>query len=162
METNPEAAPTVTAYKRLADEILADIDAITAKIERLERFEFESDDFIRAHVNVPAVFMVSTVALVEQRSDLRALDKLDPDEGRDTLQYLDAFRTVQDRIAALGVRLKRNLKSRKARLAWKCLQIYAVAKSLILDGGDPDLAARVEMLGRDLGPRGRPRKARNP
>jgi hypothetical protein len=161
LDTNPALAPTVTAHERLAQEILADLDAVSAKLERLEQLPVESDDFVRAHVNVPVVFMVSTVALVEQRADLRELNMLDPDEGRGTLQYLGAFGTIHDRIIALAGRLKRNMKFRKARLAWKCLQVLFVARGLARDGRDPDLAARVEMLSRDLGPRGRPRKARN-
>lgn len=156
-----ERMVTVTEHHRLAMEIIADLEAIDAKIQKLERAVFEPEDFIRAHVNVPVAFMRSTVALVEERPDLQAVKRLDPEEGRGTLDYLANFVTVADRASALTERLKLNLKSRKARLAWQCLHIYALAKNFIRDGKDVDLATRVELLGRDLGPRGRPRKPRN-
>lgn len=90
---------------------------------------------IRAHVNVPVVFMASTIALVEETPDLAGTKKLDPVEGHDTLQFLEAFGTVHDRMIAMARRLKLNLKSRKASLAVQSLQIYGIAKSLLRSGG---------------------------
>jgi hypothetical protein len=60
---------------------------------------------------------------------------------------------------ALAKRLKLNLRSRKARLGWQCLQMYGLAKGLIRDGRDPDLAARGDARPRP-GAAGRPRKWR--
>lgn len=160
LSTKPERTPIIPAHHQLADEIIHDLDAIQAKIEKLEREFPEHEDVIRAHVNVPVVFMSSTVALVEETPDLEGTKRLDPVEGHDTLQFLNAFGTVHDRMIALARRLKLNLKSRKARLAGQSLQIYGIAKGLIRDGKHPELAARVEILGHYLGPRGRPRKSR--
>ena len=147
--------------ENLANEIVADLDAITAKVARFEQATRESEENMRAFVNVPKDFMVSTVALVEQRNDLLALKKLDPVEARETLEYMYAFPMVYDRVNGLARQVKLDLKSRKARLASQCMQIYAIIKSLARDGHDPGLAAYVEILGRNLGPRGRPRKKRN-
>ncbi len=160
MSSKPERTPTITAHKQLADEILRDLDAIQAKIERLEREFPEHADQIRAHVNVPVPFMISTIALVEETPDLAGTKKLDPLEGRDTLQFLEAFGMVHDRMMAMARRLKLNLKSRKARLAMQSLQIYGIAKTLLRSGSTAEFAARVEILGHYLGPRGRPRKNR--
>jgi hypothetical protein len=40
--------------------------------------------------------------------------------------------------------------------------MYALAKDLARDGMDRTLDSQVELLGRDLGPRGRPRTPWNP
>lgn len=147
-------------FEQFAKEVIADLDAVSAKIETLERWEFESEDSMRAYVNVPEIFLHSTVALVEHTPILRELNRLDVGDGRETLEYLGAFASVYNRTEALRTRVKLNLKSRKTRLAAQAMQIYALAKTLARDGKNPGLAAHVELLARDLGPRGRPRKPR--
>ena len=161
MSKKSDSVLTITKQERLANEILRDLDAITKKIEKLERGRLEDEGFVRAHVNVPIRFLHTTVALVEQTPVLAAMKKLNAVEGRDTLQFLGAFGAVHDRVMALGQQLKLNLKSRKARLAAQSLQIYRIARGLASHGKDPELAAYVAMLGRDLGPRGRPKKKRS-
>ena len=81
-------------------------------------------------------------------------------DGRETLEYLLEFASVYNRAEALRNRVKLNMKSRKTRLAAQAMQIYALAKTLARDGRNPGLAAHLEALARDLGPRGRPRKPR--
>jgi hypothetical protein len=159
MAKNDAVEQKKTELEAFRDEIMADLDAVAAKVEKFERWQFEPEEFVRAYVNVPRPFLTSTVALVEQRDDLAATKKLDPVEGRETLEYLSAFATVADRFEAIGKRVRRNMRSRHARLAAQAMQMYAIVKGLARYDHNLEMLAR--MLGRDLGPRGRPRKARD-
>lgn len=161
MKKSDASEPRRIDFERFAKEIIADLDAVSAKIETLERWEFESEDAMRAYVNVPETFLHSTVALVQDTPTLRELNRLDVADGRETLEYLAAFASVYNRTDALRTRVKLNMKSRKTRLAAQAMQIYALAKTLARDGKNPGLAAHLEVLAHDLGPRGRPRKKRN-
>jgi hypothetical protein len=147
-----------TELELFRDEILADLDAVAAKVEKFERWQFEPQEFVRAYINVPKVFLTTMVSLVEHQSELAAMKKLDPAEGRETLEYADAFASVADRFEAIGKRLRRNMRSRLARLAAQAMQMYAIVKGLARYDRQMEMSA--SHLARDLGPRGRPRKAR--
>jgi hypothetical protein len=152
---------TLTEQQRLAKEILEDLERVAAKMPKLEYVTPGIEDFIRAHVNVPRRFMGSTVSLVEQSHELTAMGTLDPREGHDVLQFLEAFQTVQDQLLVMHRDLKFTMKVRHAKLAWQSLQIYALARGLARDGKSPEMASYVSALRRDLGPRGRPRKKKS-
>jgi hypothetical protein len=158
MQTNDPHAPSLTAHQLLAAEIMRDLEAVAAKIPYLESPHPSKAAFVRSHGNVPIPFLQTATAAVEQTSELQAVKKLDPAQGHDTLQFAEAFRPVIDHVFALGRRLRFTVASRRARLAFQSLQIYAIAQSMARK--DPNIAAHVANLRRDLGPRGRPRKAR--
>ena len=157
---HPTDWPTTTRthYDLLAEEIMDDLDRVAAKIPKLEAYHRASENEIRAHVNVPRPFLGTAVVAVEQTPDLQAVRKLVPEQGHDTLQYLDAFRFVDDKLGELKSYVRFTLMSRHTALALRALQIYAVARGLARDGRRADIAAHVEFLRRDLGKRGRPRK----
>ena len=151
-------AVTTTEYQRLAEEIRRDLAAVTEKIKRLEGETPQlSDNFIRAYVNVPIPFLQTAVSIVDQEPQLQAIRKLDSSRGHDTLQFLDTFRHVHDDVGVLGRILKKILIARKADLAARALQIYAVVRGMARN--DPRMADHARNLGRDLGPRGAKRKA---
>ena len=109
-------------------------------------------------MNVPRPFLRTAVAAVDQNQDLQTTRKLVPEQGHDTLQYLDAFRFVDDKLAEVRAYVRFTLQSRQTALAVRALQIYAIARGLARGGRRSDVAAHVENLRRDLGKRGRPRK----
>ncbi|HYK01658.1 MAG TPA: hypothetical protein VE974_07870 [Thermoanaerobaculia bacterium] len=158
MEPTLPAAPSLTYHQRLAEEIMRDLEAVAAKIPYLEDPHHSKAAFVRSHGNVPIPFLQTATTAVEQTDELQAVKKLDPAQAHDTLQYAHAFRPVIDQIFALGRRLKFTVASRRARLAFQSLQIYAIAQPMAKM--DPNIAAHVANLRRDLGPRGRPRKKR--
>ena len=157
---HPTDWPTTTRthYDLLAEEIMEDIDRIAAKIPKLEAHHRVTENEIRAHMNVPRPFLGTAVAAVEQSPELRGTRKLVPEQGQDTLQYLDAFRIVDDKLGVLRTYLRFTLMSRHTALALRALQIYAIARGFARDPRGAKVAPHVEHLRRDLGKRGRPRK----
>lgn len=102
-ETTPlevPATPTVTHYQQLAAEFSAALDGIVAVIPKLEPAHVSTVNFVRSHVNVPIEFLATAVAGVEQSAELQAVKKLDVSTARDTLQFIEAFRPIVDRVNA--------------------------------------------------------------
>ena len=101
--------------------------------------------------------MISAAAAVEQVPELQAIQKLDVDAAHDTLQFLEAFRPVRDKVDAFAKNLKYTMDSRKAKLATDSLLTYDVAKGLARDPKSATIASLVANMKRDLGRRGRPK-----
>src|SRR6187455_1122212 len=98
-EPGSTAPPTLTTtyYQQLADHFSEIIDEIAAIIPRDEEVEHKAD-FVRTHLNIPYKFLGTTVASVEQVPELEATRKLDVAKARDTLQMIDAFRPICDKV----------------------------------------------------------------
>jgi len=144
------ATPTVTHYQQLAADFIKALDQITTIIPQLEAAELAVAKFTRGQLGVPELFCATAIAAVEQLPELQASNRLDPVAGRDALQFLDAFRTVRDRAIAFAKSLKFTFDSRKANLSRQALQVYALAKALNRDKRNPEIAAHVENMKRDL------------
>lgn len=150
-----ETGPTVTRYQQLADEFMSNLNEIAAGIPKLEIPHVSTAGFVRGLQNVPLEFLATVVAAVEQTQELQVLNKLDLTTARDTLQFIEAFRPVVDKLSGFGKSLLFTMQSRKAALAADALQIYYISKGL---GRDPNSAAIASLAGnmkRDLGNRGR-------
>lgn len=158
-EVTPTATPTITFYKQLADEFMRELDEIAPIIPQLEAAHISTVNFVRSHLNVPIKFLATAIAAVEQTPALQAVNKLDVLAGRDTLQFIEAFLPVLDKVSACTNALKFTISSRKASLAADSLQIYDIAKGLARDPGSAAIASVVANMKRDLGKRGRPKLA---
>jgi hypothetical protein len=152
-------SPTVTHYQLLADAFAKSLDEIASGIPKLESTHPTTASFVRTHVNVSIDFLSSAIAAVEQTPELQGVNKLDISAARDTLQFIEAFRPVQDKLTALAKSLKFTMDSRKATLVADALQIYSIAKGVARDPGAAAVASHVSNLKRDLGRRG-PSKAK--
>ena len=156
-DPTPTPTPTVTFYQKLADDFSKALDEITAIIPKLEITHPATANFVRSHLNVPTEFLATAIAAVEQTPELQGTGKLDVTAARDTLQFIEAFRPVQDKVTAFANSLKFTMASRKASLAADALQIYSIAKGIARDPGAAAVASLVSNLKRDLGRRGRPK-----
>ena len=154
-------SPTTTHYQQLADEFMQALDRVAAMVPKLESKHVSTANFVRSHMNIRNAFLMTAIVAVEQIPELRMIDRLDVDGGRDTLQFIEAFRPVQDRLMALTNSLKFTMAARKARLASDALQVYSLAKGLARDPTRAEIAAHVANLKRDLGRRGPVRRVRS-
>jgi hypothetical protein len=151
-----EAPPTlsITYYLQLAAHFSAVFDEMAVIIPR-DLGVIHKSAFVRSHLNIPFKFLGTTVASVEQNAELRSVGKLDVDRARDTLQMIEAFLPICDKVAVLHEALKSALNARHAALAVEALEAYHVAQSLSRDESNPTLSAWVENMSRDLGRSGR-------
>jgi hypothetical protein len=151
------AAPTITHYQQIATEFMTALDEISQLIPKLEAAHVSTANVVRSRLNVPNQFLATVTASVEQVPELQAMEKYDVNEARDTLQFLEAFRPVRDKVDAFATNLKYTMDSRKADLATKALLTYDVAKGLARDPNSATISALVSNMKRDLGRRGRPK-----
>lgn len=153
--TTPETGPTITRYQQLAEQFMADLDEISSAIPKLEIPHISTATFVRGHQNIPLAFLATVLASVEQTVELQGVRKLDIADARDTLQFIDAFRPVHDKLVALAKSLLFTMQSRKAALSADSLQIYSIAKGIARDPNSAAVASLVDNMKRDLGNRGR-------
>ena len=133
------------------------LDEIAQIIPKLEAIHVSTANLVRSRLNVPNEFLATVTAAVEQVPELQAIQKLDVNAARDTIQFLEAFRPVRDKVDAFAKNLKYTMDSRKAKLATDSLLTYDVAKGLARDPNSATIASLVANMKRDLGRRGRPK-----
>jgi len=149
------AEPTVTRYMELAVEITKALDALSAMVPQFELKHASTASFVNAHIAVPLKFLNTVVAAVEQAGDLQGVNRLNIAEARDTLQFIDAFLPVADRVDAFANGLRFTINSRRAALAADALQIYGVAKVVARDAGGAAVGLHAQNMARDLGKKNR-------
>ncbi len=149
-------SPTVTAAERLANEIAEAIDTIAARIPQLEAPHPSTATGVRGARTVSREFIVSMIAAVEAMPELQSVGTFDTEEARATLQFIDAFRPVADRLAALMASVNYTMESRRAKVAAAAMTTYAVAKGLARDPGGASLVVHLDILRHDLGRKNRP------
>lgn len=149
-------SPTVTAAERLANEIAEAIDALAARIPQLEAPHPSTATRVRGARTVSREFIVSMIAAVEAMPELQSIGTFDAEEARAALQFIDAFRPIADRLAALLASVNYTMASRRAKVANAAMTTYAVAKGLARDPDGAPLVAHLETLRRDLGRKNRP------
>jgi hypothetical protein len=148
-------SPTVTHYQQLAEQFMGALDEIASLIPKLEAAHITTAGFVKTHQNIPNQFLATVISAVEQTPELQSVRKLDVLAARDTLQVIEAFRPVLDKVVAFGKNLQFTLKSRKATLVLDSLQIYDIAKGVARDANSATVASLVDNMQRDLGRRGR-------
>ncbi len=149
---------TITFYQQLANNFVKALDEITAVIPKLEISQRTTTSFVRSHLNVPTEFLGTAIAGVERTPELQGAGRLDVPAARATLQFIEAFRPVQDKVTAFANSLKFTMDSGKASLAADALQVYAIAKGVARHPEAIAVASLVANLKRDLGRRGRSKK----
>lgn len=149
------AAPTVTRYMELADQFIKTLDALSATVPRFESKHRSTAAFVTAHIGISLKCLNTAVAAVEETPELQGLNRVKVAEARDTLQFIDTFTPVVDKVQAFADALRFTVNSRRAELAAGVLQVYGAAKLL---ARNPDMAAvgvHAANIGRDLGRKGR-------
>jgi|SRR5438270_1282736 len=161
MSTNstPPAVPldtgvpafTPTANSQLADDLMAMLAQFEAKLPHFEQKHPSTVPFVRAHRFVPAAFLGSTINAVAENPALQGVNKLDPTEGREVLQFLEAFSAVRQKLLSLANAVSFTMEARRAALAASCLQVYSIAKGVVRDPGSADLVDHIATMEQDLG-----------
>jgi hypothetical protein len=148
----PVPTPTVTHYQLLADDFLKALDTLAATLPGFDGQHDTTVKFVRTNLSTPLKFLATVVAAVEQTASLTAVNKFDVTTGRDTLQFLDAFATVRDKVNTFAQALQFTMNSRRAALTASSLRMYAITKGVARDPGEA-LGAfmHLENMSRDLG-----------
>jgi hypothetical protein len=164
-ETNPQGSPpdaeapnfTETKLQQLADELMGDLDAFAAKVPDLEEPHAIDPILLKSNRGVPDSLLGSAIAAVAQQPELQGVNKLSVPKGRETIQYIDAIRPIEDRLGALWRSVHYTIEMKKAELAGQARTIYRVSKGLVDTAGGAPLPDHILNMQRDYG-RSRPKK----
>jgi len=156
-----EGSPTLTEQQRIANEVRAELNALAARIPRLEQPHSATASWVRAYRTVTTESITRLIALVEQFDVFRNLGTFDVAEARDTLQFNEAFKPIADRVAALLAALNYTMEARKARVVAAGLRTYGVAKELARDNKSMGLRFALDALQTEMR-RSRSRRRKDP
>jgi hypothetical protein len=154
--TEPVVDPlthTPTFYEELARELLPVVDRILAVIPKLDESETVSAKSVRSGLFVSDAFCADAIDAVEQIPELAAAKKLDPVQGRNHMQFLNAFRPLEHKLIAVTGRVTHGLRAVKSGLGMKSLQVYRLLQGLASDGRSPAVSSHVDRMKRELGRR---------
>jgi hypothetical protein len=145
------ATLTITKYQTLADDLSAQLDEVMSKFPKPDPARPVTKDFVRARLSAPLEFLGTAIAGVEAAPELQGVRKLDVNTGRDTLQFIEAFRPLVHKVARFNKELRHLVNTKKALLTADAFNVYDVVKSLGRDEQSPAMVALAENLKRDLG-----------
>ena len=151
-DANPVSGPstlTVTQYQLLANDFSASLDKVASLVPKPDPAHVVTENFVKARLGIPLEFLGTVIVSVEQAPEL--VGKLDPKAGRDTLQLVEAFRPLIDKVERFKKDLQTNLNVRLAVLTEEALQVYQAAQTFSRDRKSPTLEALVANMKRDLG-----------
>ena len=149
------ATPTLTHYEEIAQDLSKAIDAMLALIPSFVEPHPTTKPFVDSHQSVSNDFIATTIAAAEASPELQIVSNFDVAEARDVLQFISAFRPMQDKLNAAAKNLGFTIKSRRANINNDALRVYGIAKQVARDPKSTFLSAHVDFLKRDLGRAGK-------
>ena len=154
----PQNPPVLTPYQQIANEVIADLQGIRAKIPELELPNPETQKFVRAMRGVPRPFMDSMVGQVQQIPEYQAVNRLDIPNSQNSLQLIDGLTPLSDALRTLQTSVDHTIGVHYARVANSSLQMLQIARGLARDFNAPHIATSVKILREKLGRAGGHRK----
>ena len=143
--------PTDPGYAELAKRLHADLIAVEESIPQGKTTKTMNAKFINAHQSVPGEFIRLLAHILTPEEDGKVSRSVfDPDDARNVLQFVDAFRSVTNEAALLTKLLQAAVKTEYARIAANALDAWAIMQRLARSG-DPAMKRYIKALRRDLG-----------
>jgi hypothetical protein len=137
---------TITKSQLAAGEFLKSLNELSAALP----FPPVGEAVLRGgnlpDIHVNGGFLAAAVAAVADSPELQAINVLDVDQGRETLQVLDAWTPVLTTVMGIERRLRFALNSRKSPLGGKARTAYAVARGLTKRDPHSQLAVHVQAM----------------
>lgn len=146
---DPETS-TQTYYQQLVAEFMEVFDQLLVIIPKLEAAEAVTAKSVRANLNVPEAFCASAIIAVEQLPELESTKVANAERWRNRLQFIEAFRPLDDKVVGFGRVLKHALRAAKSSLATELLQMYRIVRGHASAGKNPAAQTHVDAMKRDL------------
>ena len=150
--TDPAATPTptITHHQQLAMEFRKGFRELVKIVPNVLIPHPITKAFVDTHLNVAQPFMNEVIVSVENDPVLQAVDKVDANDGRDALQYSDAWSEIVKEVLQFGTNLGFTINFRLATFSVGARQVYAIAKALARDTKSGVTAVHAENLKREF------------
>jgi len=138
------STPTTTFYQEVAAQLSA---AVSQTIDQIPGYNDDLSDAARhARRVAPPEFVAMTVSAVEASEALSGVNELDVVQTRDSSQFSQAFQPVVVQLLGAARRLALMIKVKEAKAGRGALQIYGIAKRLVLNPNNTHLVVPVANL----------------
>jgi hypothetical protein len=148
---------TIRPPEQLVADVAQVMDRIAARLE-LETPHPTTASRVRGARTVPREFVLAMLAAAERRPDSPGFSAFDSARARAVLESADAYRLLAQRTAMFLANLNYTIEARWANVVADAMQAFSVASILADDPQNPELAAEVENLRRQLGRKGARKK----
>ncbi len=138
----------------LAAELLGVLNDFAARIPGLSSPHKSTGPSVRRHRTIPKTFMRSAIFTTEQFESLQATGALGIAAARETLQFVDAFKPVLDKLKTLTQDMGFTIELKTSEVSDAALRIYGVARILSRDPASGDLGGHAAILKKHLGRKG--------
>jgi len=129
-EQVPAAPPTNTPMYLLMRELVEDLNAIRAKIPRLQIPHPRTTKLVRTYRSVPRAFIQQMNNTVKEEDEIRVVGTYDWEAGEAALDFVDNFRIFRNEVNGFLSGVNFTIELRHAEVAEKALQTYQIAKAL--------------------------------
>jgi hypothetical protein len=146
------SSPTTTFYQGVSADYMKGFEQMLAILPNVQAAEAEPAAQVRSNLSVPDAFCASAINAAEQLPWVRG--KFDPEQARNDLQFLEAFRSVESKADEFLRRLRHTLRAVKSRLARSSLVMYRMTQSAASDKRSPDAEVHRLAMSRTLRRRG--------
>ena len=126
----PPDEPVVTPMQLLVKELLADMEAIEAKIPHFQYPHPRSRKLVRTYRSVPRAFIQEMNDSVKYEPELQAFGIYDPEAGAEALDFTDNLKIFRGAVNRFLLGLNFTIEFRHAEVAEKALQTYQIAKAI--------------------------------
>jgi hypothetical protein len=151
--------PALNTYEQVVVNLNNAIDALVAQIPELQAPHATTSKFVRTHLNVPLEFITGAIGAVTNSPVLQSFNAFDANEGRDALQFISAFKLLQEKVTLLAQNLQFTINERQANISVKAQTLYGMAKSAARDPNNVGLTGHVKLLKDHLARAKRAKKA---
>lgn len=138
--------------EEIAGDVAKALDVIARRLELVAPHPATARR-VRGARTVPRDFVLSLMAAAEGRPNLPYLGQFDSARARAVLESSEANRLIAERVALFLASLNYTIEARWAEVVAEAMHLFSLA-SIVADPGNPELAAEVENLRRQLGRKG--------
>jgi hypothetical protein len=121
---------TITPMHLLMMELVQDLNAIRAKIPRLQSPHPRTTKLVRTYRSVPRAFVEQMNNTVKYEDEIKVFGTYDWEAGAEALDFVDNFRIFRGEVNGFLSALNFTIELRHAEVAEKALQTYQIAKAL--------------------------------
>jgi hypothetical protein len=153
----PVPEPVDTPMHALVRELIADLQAMRAKIPGFRDAHPKTRKMVRTYRSVPREFIAKMNDSVKQSEEMKSFGTYDPEAGAETLDFVDNFKLFRSFVEMFLSGVNFTIEYRHAEIADRALQTYQLSKAL-RTGPRSDLRAHVAHLREALNRAGRRRR----
>jgi hypothetical protein len=126
----PAPEPADTPMHALVRELIADLQAMRAKIPGFRDAHPKTRKLVRTYRSVPREFIAKMNDTVKQSEEMKSFGTYNPEAGAETLDFVDNFKLFRSFVEMFLSGVNFTIEYRHAEIAERALETYQLSKAL--------------------------------